>query len=134
MSRLRSGCVVRYPYLWAREAERGETEGRKERPTAVALLLRRGESVAVMLLPISTSPPVEGRWAIEIPQREKQRAGLDPLRRQWLVLDEMNQDRLEDSYYLHPTAIIGAFSRGFIGPVIGQVIKQWASVRRVPRH
>jgi hypothetical protein len=31
---LRTGCVIRFPYLWVREAERGETEGRKPRPVA----------------------------------------------------------------------------------------------------
>jgi hypothetical protein len=25
---LRTGCVIRFPYLWVREVERGETEGR----------------------------------------------------------------------------------------------------------
>ena len=30
---LQSGVVLHYPYLWGREADRGETEGRKQRPT-----------------------------------------------------------------------------------------------------
>jgi hypothetical protein len=34
---LRTGCVIRFPYLWVREAERGETEGRKPRPVAVGV-------------------------------------------------------------------------------------------------
>jgi hypothetical protein len=34
---LRTGCVIRFPYLWVREAERGETEGRKARPVAVGV-------------------------------------------------------------------------------------------------
>ena len=32
---LRTGCVILFPYLWVREAERGETEGRKPRPVTV---------------------------------------------------------------------------------------------------
>jgi hypothetical protein len=35
---LRTGAVVRYPYLWAREAAQGETDGRKFRPAAVGVL------------------------------------------------------------------------------------------------
>jgi hypothetical protein len=31
---LRTGAVIRFPYLWAREAAQGETEGRKFRPAA----------------------------------------------------------------------------------------------------
>ena len=30
--RLTQGAVIRYQYLWKREQERGETEGRKDRP------------------------------------------------------------------------------------------------------
>ncbi|MBU6299627.1 MAG: hypothetical protein KGJ79_13860 [Alphaproteobacteria bacterium] len=33
----RTGAVIRFPYLWAREAARGETEGRKPRPGAVGV-------------------------------------------------------------------------------------------------
>jgi hypothetical protein len=29
--------VIRYPYLWVREAARGETEGRKLRPVTVGV-------------------------------------------------------------------------------------------------
>ncbi len=32
-----SGAVIVYPYLWSRESARGETEGRKRRPTVVAV-------------------------------------------------------------------------------------------------
>ena len=33
----KAGDVLRYPYLWARQARAGETEGRKLRPCAVVL-------------------------------------------------------------------------------------------------
>lgn len=32
---IQTSCVVRYSYVWSHEAARGETEGRKIRPTAV---------------------------------------------------------------------------------------------------
>ena len=34
---IQTGCVIRYPYLWAQQAARGETEGRKDRPTVVGV-------------------------------------------------------------------------------------------------
>lgn len=63
---IQTACVIRYPYLWVREAQRGETEGRKERPVAVGVRVSRPDGD---LLP---------RFACEIPPIEKRRAGLDP--------------------------------------------------------
>lgn len=41
MSReLLPGQVISYPYLWAWQNERGETEGRKRRPTCVVAAVR----------------------------------------------------------------------------------------------
>lgn len=44
---LRTGCVIRFPFLWEREAERGETEARKLRPVAVGVRIARpnGEDI-----------------------------------------------------------------------------------------
>ena len=71
---LRTGCVIRFPYLWVREAERGETEGRKHRPVAVGVRIARpkGEDVLV-LFPITSQPPSSDRFAVEIPEMEKRR-------------------------------------------------------------
>ena len=62
---LRSACVLRYPYLWARQADRGETEGRKPRPVAgAALKLRRsrmrklGTDRRAPRAPVPMMPPV----------------------------------------------------------------------------
>jgi hypothetical protein len=55
---LRTGCVIRFPYLWAREAERGETEGRKPRPVAVGVRIARpGGDDILLLFPITSQPP-----------------------------------------------------------------------------
>jgi len=65
---LRTGCVIRYPYLWVREAEQGETEGRKPRLVAVGVRIIRpkGEDVLV-LFQITSQPPFSDRFAVEIP-------------------------------------------------------------------
>lgn len=83
---LRTGCVNHFPYLWLREAERGETEGRKALPVAVAVRIARpkGEDLLV-LFPITNRPPFSDRFAVEIPEMEKRRAGLDASLRLWII-------------------------------------------------
>jgi hypothetical protein len=78
LDELRSGCVIRFPYLWFREAGRGETEGRKPRPVAVGVRIARPKSNDLLVLfPITSQPPSSDRFATEIPEMEKRRAGLD---------------------------------------------------------
>ena len=88
---LASGAVIRFQFLWAHEAERGELEGRKARPTVVGFRL---DEDLLWLFPITTKAPEPGRFAREIPETEKQRAGLDRHSRSWIILDEINTDHL----------------------------------------
>lgn len=39
--KLLAGAVIRYPYLWVRQAQAGEAEGRKARPTVVGFRVSR---------------------------------------------------------------------------------------------
>jgi hypothetical protein len=112
------GDVWRYPFLWSREAARGEREGRKARPVAVALLTRNtaGEAEVVMV-PITSHPPGDDLFAVEIPAIEKRRAGLDGHLPLWIVTDEANTDIPERSFYFEPDARLGAFSLQFIKAV-----------------
>ena len=64
---IRTASVIRYPCLWARQADSGETEGRKDRPVAVGVRIAREGGDRLLLLPISTSPPGPDRKAIEVP-------------------------------------------------------------------
>jgi hypothetical protein len=63
----------------SRESEKGETEGRKDRPATVVLVTSRtGFGEIVYLLPISTSEPKpDDPWKIEIPPSIKERLGLN---------------------------------------------------------
>jgi hypothetical protein len=54
----RPGLVIRYSYLWNREARAGQDEGSKDRPCAVLLAVDRGEETEVYVLPITQSPPL----------------------------------------------------------------------------
>lgn len=88
----------------------------------------------MLLFPITTSPPQAGKWAVEVPEMEKHRAGLDTDIRQWIVLDEANADVVGGSYYLEPEPPIGEFSRAFFAPLMQQVIERMAEIEKVSRR
>lgn len=84
------GLVIRYSYLWHREAVTGQEEGLKDRPCAVVIAVQDEASrTRVYALPITHSPPTAREAAIEIPATVKARLGLDGTR-SWVVLDEAN--------------------------------------------
>jgi len=80
------GLVINYSYLWHREAEQGQVEGRKDRPCAV-ILTAKGDRVVV--LPITHTTPPPGSKAIEIPIQVKRPLGLDT-ERSWIITSEFN--------------------------------------------
>jgi hypothetical protein len=78
------GLVIRYSYLWRREALAGRDEGLKDRPCAVVLAFQDEDGrTRVYALPITHSAPAAGEDAIEIPAVVKARLGLDGVR-SWL--------------------------------------------------
>lgn len=82
--------MIRYSYLWEREAREGREEGVKDRPCAIVLvLLRDGDAPIVRVLPVIHSAPADPADALEIPLPTKQRLGLDS-DRSWVVLTEAN--------------------------------------------
>ena len=109
-----AGEVFRYPFLWKREELSGETEGRKKRPVCIAVTVAKqdGETV-VFILPITTQPPQPARHAIEVPEIESQRVGLETHVRKWIMLDEVNTDIVERSYVWDDRKPLGAFSPAF---------------------
>lgn len=131
---LRTGAVIRYSYLWSREAAAGETEGRKFRPTAVGVRIpeANGEDVLV-LFPITSKEPARARFAAEIPDTEKRRAGLDGNIRLWIVLEEYNQDVVGQSFYLEPDPPLGYFSRAFFLPLMQEFIRRRSRTTAVRR-
>jgi hypothetical protein len=109
------GTVIRYPYLWLREARRGETEGRKNRPVCLAIALPLKGKTYLYLLPISSQPPTVDQSAIEIPELELRRIGLAASKRGWITVSEHNRDIAEDSFYFEPnTKPLGRFSDAFL--------------------
>ena len=134
MSKPVSGDVWRYPYLWRWQHEAGETEGRKQRPVVfVAVVQDKAGGNHLFVLPITTLPPKD-RLAVEVPEIERRRAGLEDLPL-WIILDEYNHDLLERSYYLDPTERIGAFSTKFHQNVLRSFLRaaREKRSRSVPR-
>jgi hypothetical protein len=82
--------VIRYAYLWQREAELGHEEGLKDRPCAiVAALVRESQGIRVIVLPITRVPPDADCMAVEIPHAVKHALGLDD-ERSWIIVNEGN--------------------------------------------
>jgi hypothetical protein len=64
----RPGLVIRYSYLWAREADQGQEEGVKDRPCAVVLVVfDEPDRPRVRVLPITHTAPADPRDGLEIP-------------------------------------------------------------------
>lgn len=131
------GEVWRYPFPWSREADHGETEGRKLRPVAMALVTQTPAGEAeVLMVPITSQAPAPDRFAIEVPDIEKRRAGLDPQLRLWVITDEANTDLPERSFYFEPDARVGAFSLQFTKAVQARMIEALRArgLKRVDRR
>ena len=85
------GLVIRYSFLWHRETKAGKEEGSKDRPCAVLLATTTKDgSTVVTVLPVTHTPPLDERLAVEIPAGTKTRLGLYDAR-SWIVLDEANR-------------------------------------------
>jgi len=117
------GMVLRYDYLWSREALQGRQQS-KDRPTC---LVAAGESRSnprfVVLLPITHSPPSGDTIGIEIPQKVKAALGLDD-EASWVVISEYNVDEWPNAGLAQIPGKPGIYSYGFLPPAL------FASVKR----
>lgn len=117
-----AGQVFDYHYLWKWQAEKGETEGRKKRPSCVVVVVTNADGHHVMFIaPITSKAPDPGRTALEIPETEARRAGLDTNLPLWVVLDELNADILEASYTIEDRTARGLFSQAFTDAIVRTV-------------
>lgn len=119
---IQTACVIHCPYQRAREARLGETESREDRPVAVGVRTPRPDGALVLFLPVTTKQPEASRFAAEMPDIEKRRAGLDTDRRLWIIVDDFNTDVVDRSFYLEPDPPTGRFSKAFFLPLLGEFI------------
>ncbi|MGQ0621160.1 MAG: hypothetical protein ACT4QA_14770 [Panacagrimonas sp.] len=82
--------VIRYTYLWKREADQRNTEGQKHRPCAVVLCVEEidGEKIATVA-PITHTPPSNREQAIELTPSTRRRLGLGD-EKNWIMATEAN--------------------------------------------
>ncbi|MEO9824146.1 MAG: hypothetical protein ABJF50_06990 [Paracoccaceae bacterium] len=130
-----AGQVFDYHYLWKWQDEKGETEGRKKRPSCMALAMVNAEGQQVLFIaPITSKQPDAERVAIAIPETETEteahRAKLDSHIPLWVIVDELNADVLETSYTLEDRS-----PRGQVGPAFtNTVLRGIQSVRKTGKH
>ena len=74
-------------------------------------------------MPITSRPPGDKPFALEVPDIEKRRAGLDPHLPLWIIADEANTDLPERSFYFEPDARVGAFSLQLVKAVQALMIQ-----------
>ena len=119
----RPGLVIRYDYLWSREAAEGRDQG-KDRPTC--LVAASDPAVAprfVVILPITHSPPQGDTEGVEIPVRVAEALGLDD-GPSWIIISEHNVDEWPNAGLTPLPGRPGVFSYGFIPPSLFAVVKR----------
>ncbi len=118
------GLVVRYSFLWSREATAGLEEGSKDRPCAIVLIVRNIDgALIVRVLPITTRAPHDLAKAMEIPLPTKLRIGLDEAK-SWVILAETNEfewpgpDLRPASRENRSTPVLGMLPPGFTSELL----------------
>ncbi|MBP2448609.1 hypothetical protein [Rhizobium leguminosarum] len=121
------GDIVRFHYLWKRQADAGEETGRKARP--VCVVVRTGAVPGVVFLfAITSQMPPDERISLPISQIESRRAGLDfPC---FIILDEYNRVELDKAFDFESTVPLGSFSPAFLKK-IARTVKDAAASRRI---
>lgn len=87
----RPGLVIRYDYLWTREAAAGRIQG-KERPAC--LVAATDSSISprfIVILPITHTRPNKDTVGIEIPAKVRAALGLDDAKSR-VIVSEHNVD------------------------------------------
>lgn len=117
------GMVLRYDYLWSREASQGQQQG-KDRPSClVAASDSRINPSYVVLVPITHSPPTGDTIGIEIPNKVKKAIGLDD-EPSWVIVSDYNIDEWPNAGLTQIPSKPGTYSYGFLPPSL------FATVRR----
>jgi hypothetical protein len=118
----RPGLIIRYDYLWSREAAEGRDYG-KERPAClVATLDSVDRPLHVVLLPITHTAPTGETIGIEIPLAVKAALNLDS-DRSWVVISEYNIDNWPNGGLSSIPGSTDKFGYGFLPPKLFAQIK-----------
>ena len=84
------GLVIRYAYLWKREADAGRIEGEKHRPCAIVVaVVQEEEEWVVTVAPITRRRPKDLDRAIALSAATRRRLGLGN-QPNWIMATEVN--------------------------------------------
>lgn len=118
----RPGLVIRYDYLWSREAAAGCDQG-KERPACLVAATDPTTSPRfVVILPITHGRPDKDTVGVEIPARVRYALGLDDAP-SWVIVSEHNVDEWPNGGLEPLPGRPGVFSYGFIPPGLFTQVK-----------
>jgi hypothetical protein len=135
MIEAKTGLVIRYVYLWARERDRGEETGRKDRPVCVQMMISDslGQELA-LLFPITSQMPDPATRAVSLPEIEARRVGLRTPA--WVIVEEWNEETdLRNSPSIADPMPLGRLSKAFVLELRQAAIaairaRQYRAVRR----
>ncbi len=115
--------VIRYSFLWTREARAGSTEGRKDRPCAIVVAAPpdRNGNIRVVVVPLSHLLPADPATAITLPPSVKAVLGLDDAP-SWICLDELNVFAWP-GYDLRPVPGTGRYDYGILPENLFQQVR-----------
>jgi hypothetical protein len=116
------GLVIRYDYVWSRQAAAGREQG-KDRPACLVAASDTGVRPRfVIILPITHSCPTDIDVGIEIPKRVREALGLDD-EPSWVVISDHNVDAWPNAGLQQVPRHPRSFSYGFLPPVLFAQIK-----------
>ncbi len=117
------GLIINYSYLWHREAQTGQEEGRKDRPSAIVAATQGNR---VIVVPITHTRPQSKSEGIEIPSPFKKQLGLDD-EKAWIVITELNtfewpgMDLRPVGGKQPKTIVYGKFPPNFMKQIVSEV-------------
>ncbi len=118
----RPGLVVRYDYLWTREAAAGRQQS-KDRPACLVVASDPGTTPRfVVILPITRSAPRGDDVGVEIPHKVRRALGLDDAP-SWVLISDHNVDEWPNVGLTPIPGRSDAWSYGFIPPGLFAQIK-----------
>lgn len=130
---LTRGSVIRYSFLWSREAGRGETEGRKSRESVIVSRFQFDDKDQIVLIPITASGPTQDQIAYELPETEVRRLSRGGKTRLWIILSEVNFDIVGESFHIEPDCRVGELSPRVFAEIWKQFLDALATAKRVDR-
>jgi hypothetical protein len=116
----RPGLVIRYDYLWTREAAAGRWHSERSPPCLIAATDREVEPRFVVILALVLSRPSRDSIGVEIPVRVRE--ALDDAPR-WVIVSEHNVDAWPNTGLAHIPGRPGIYAHGFIPPGLFAQVK-----------